>query len=817
MGDYRIGRELGRGGMGVVYEATDDVLGRRVALKVMPTQGLARPSQIERFELEARAAARLHHANIVAVFGAGCHEGLYYYAMQYIPGRGLDAVLNELRWLRSPVSPGGKGPDQGMPDPRPADGLSASAIARSLVTGSWPRTDDRLEAPPIPDDPTVDRAAEEAGRDRETWLSHPPAGEYFRAVAAVGLQVAEALAYAHGRGVVHRDIKPSNLLLDDRGHAWVADFGLAKVDGADGPTRTGDLVGTLRYMAPERFDGWSDPRSDVYSLAATLYEMLTLRPAFDSSTAGALIERVRQEDPPRLRTLDRRIPLDLETIVLRALSKEPSTRYPSAEAIAEDLRRFLADRPILSRRNTSLERVRRWHRRNPLAAGLAWTLLLVLVGGFTGMTRLYLEADRQRRASERNFHDAHTAVDTLLTDISENTLLDRPGMETVRKELLGAALAYYRRFSERRPDDPTILPKLAWAYFRVGLVASKLGESNEALDAFRHSLKIRQRLLDLNPTPPDGRLELAYSHHKLGDTLAELGRTYEALQDLERACMLLEALVREGSPSIARPALSDALSCRGALMRRIGRADDAERILEELVALAEANLAESPADERAIRGLAKALNNLGNAKQQVGRRAGAEASYRRAIAVLDPFIQAHPGDVPGREGLSSARTNLGTLLMFERPDEAERLLRRGTDLLEAVVRDHPDLAESRRQLARGCNNLAVALNSTGRHCEAGPSWRRAAAQYEALRAPTPLDRLELAQALAMAHAAAPGPDLGKAPPRNSLADRAVAALRSALEADPGLISLVERNPMLSPIQDRPEVRSAMARAAKRKP
>src|SRR5262249_31837820 len=149
----------------------------------------------------------------------------------------------------------------------------------------------------------------------------------------------------------------------------------------DGPTRTGDLVGTLRYMAPERFDGWSDPRSDVYGLGATLYELMILRPAFDAPGAGALIDRICNEDPPRPRSIDRRVPRDLETVVLKAMAKEPSARYPTAAAMAEDLRRFAADRPILSRRSTAGERLHRWHRRNPLVAGLVWTLALVLVGG----------------------------------------------------------------------------------------------------------------------------------------------------------------------------------------------------------------------------------------------------------------------------------------------------------------------------------------------------------------------------------------------------------------------------------------------------
>ncbi len=191
--------------------------------------------------------------------------------------------------------------------------------------------------------------------------------------------MAEALAHAHGQGILHRDIKPSNLLLDAKGTVWVTDFGLAKAEGDDALTNTGDIVGTLRYMAPERFDGWSDPRSDVYALGATLYELLTLRPPFQESNRVKLIEQVLHESPTPLRKLDRRIPQDLETIVLKALVKEPGQRYPTAEQMAEDLRRFAADRPILARRISPAERAWRWCKRNPALAGLMAAVATLLV------------------------------------------------------------------------------------------------------------------------------------------------------------------------------------------------------------------------------------------------------------------------------------------------------------------------------------------------------------------------------------------------------------------------------------------------------
>src|SRR5438034_5639577 len=196
------------------------------------------------------------------------------------------------------------------------------------------------------------------------------------------MQVADALEYAHKQGILHRDIKPSNLLLDARGTVWVTDFGLAKAEGSDELTQTGDLVGTLRYMAPERFGGWSDPRSDVYGLGVTLYELLTLRPAFADASRARLIERITSEDPLRPRTVDRSIPRDLETIVLKAIDKEPGRRYQTAAELAKDLQRFVDDRPILARRISRTERTWRWCKRNPVVAALISAVIVVTAVGF---------------------------------------------------------------------------------------------------------------------------------------------------------------------------------------------------------------------------------------------------------------------------------------------------------------------------------------------------------------------------------------------------------------------------------------------------
>jgi serine/threonine protein kinase len=356
LGDYRILREVGRGGMGVVYEAEQESLGRRVALKVLAAQGLQNPQQLLRFHREARAAARLHHTNIVPVFGVGESEGLHYYVMQFIPGLGLDAVLEEIKRLR------GAGPEGEAPVRPAGGGPSAADVARSLMIGEFPPAPARYDSggrpapgqatPPVA--PASSPSVVLPGQPRGSSATDS-AARYARSVALVGVQVAEALEYAQRQGVLHRDIKPSNLLLDGQGTVWAADFGLAKASDGDDLTQTGDIVGTVRYMAPERFEGRCDARSDVYALGLTLYELLARRPAFDQVDPAALIRQVAHEEPPRLRAVDPTVPRDLETVVRKATEREPRRRYATARELAEDLRRFAAGEAVQARRAGRLE------------------------------------------------------------------------------------------------------------------------------------------------------------------------------------------------------------------------------------------------------------------------------------------------------------------------------------------------------------------------------------------------------------------------------------------------------------------------------
>ena len=376
---------------------------------------------MQRFKNEALAAAHLQHKNIVPVHSVGEERGVHYYAMQLIEGRSLAALVGELRaWPAS--------------------------VPHDCEAGHW-------QSPACTASPAAALSAERSAGGRR----------YFDWVADVGRQAAQALEHAHSVGIVHRDVKPANLLLDLHGHLWVTDFGLAQVAGDAGLTRTGELLGTLRYASPEQVlarRGVVDHRSDVYSLGATLYELLTLRPTFEGADRNELLRRIADDEPRPPRSLHPSVSRELETVVLKALGKDPPDRYRTARELADDLQRFLDDRPVLARRPTAPVRLRKLARRHPslVAAGLVVSVLLT-VGSLASALLIRGEKDRtkdeQRKAeeayrrerqraeeAEARFRLARRSVGEMFR-ISQEELADRPGLEGLRKRMLGSVLAYY--------------------------------------------------------------------------------------------------------------------------------------------------------------------------------------------------------------------------------------------------------------------------------------------------------------------------------------------------------------------------------------
>jgi len=473
VGDFRLLREIGRGGMGVVYEAEQISLGRRVALKVLPFASAIDSRHLQRFRNEARAAAQLHHSNIVPVYAVGADGGVHYYAMQCIEGQSLAQLVMDLR-----------GKQQYEPGQTPS-------------------------APIVLSDPSSPAITCEHSTRRSA---------YFRRVAELIRQAADALEYAHQVGVVHRDIKPGNLLLDTSGRLWVTDFGLALIRSDAGLTATGEVVGTLRYMSPEQAlgkPGLLDHRTDIYSLGATLYELLTLTPMFPGADRRALLRQLAEDDPLAPRQLDRSIPVELETIVLKATAKLSSERYTSAREFADDLERFLEDRPIHARRPTLLDLAAKWVRRHRAVAAVSVIALLISVIGLAVTTGIIAHEqaetkkayEREQQANERERQRAMEAQDNylrtkravdLFVELSDEELLDFPPLASLRQRLLEAAVAYYQELTARH-EDAAVQADLDASRARLKRLQEELASLNDINNALLLDQPAVQAELELRP------------------------------------------------------------------------------------------------------------------------------------------------------------------------------------------------------------------------------------------------------------------------------------------------------------------------------
>jgi serine/threonine protein kinase len=703
LGDYRILREVGRGGMGIVYEAEQESLSRRVAVKVLPRQVLLEGRQLRRFQREAQTAARLHHTNIVPVFGTGEQDGFHYYVMQFIDGVGLDSVVARLR---------------GEP-PRRSNATAALSdqVASALRSGRF--------VPPEPvssSSSSTGSAPNVAGPPdlRSAPRSTMPHSDYWQRIARIGLQAASALAYAHEQGTTHRDIKPANLLLDAHGVVWITDFGLAKAVEQDDITLTGDIVGTLQYMAPEQLHGTVDARADIYGLGLTLYELLTLRPAFAAPDRSRMLQLVDSGNPVSPRRLEPGIPGDLETIVLKAIAREPGGRYQTARDMAEDLRRFLDDRPILARRATRVELLWRWCRRNRSTAALAAsTIALVLVAGGIGWVAWVMtvsalgreeargvEARAATTRAETNLALSLEAFEDIFDRVSGPDLFqpivedpDAGEAESIAStpisekdaDLLQRILQFYDRFTGQNADNQALLRETARAHRRVGDIHRRLGRFAAAEAAYREALSRYEQVARSGVGPPPSA-DVALIHNELGRVFATTGRPEQAVAAHTEALRLLE----NATSAHDRLELARTHNLLGTATRFEGR---------------------GPPDGQRPESRPERSGDTG--RRGGGRRppspdaSPSRAHHEQALAIVDQLLEREPGNPEFRLAKAQTIRLLARgLLRGQDRTRAHEMIDTAIEILQGLARDYPDADHHRYELAETYTITESRLRST---------------------------------------------------------------------------------------------------------
>jgi tetratricopeptide (TPR) repeat protein len=698
LGDFQIVREVGRGGMGIVYEAVQLSLNRRVALKVLPFAGGLEPKQLQRFKNESQAAAHLQHQHIVPVYFVGCERGVHFYAMQYIDGQTLAQLIAELR--RS----AGDEPARAPTDRPPSAEAPAAAV-------------DRL-APPLPlaGEPTspyglgpmlpgpVPRAADTAAQaGLATERSHRTAG-YFKAVARLGVQAAQALHHAHEMGVVHRDVKPGNLMVDGRGNVWVTDFGLARMQTEASLTLSGDLVGTVRYMSPEQALANRvviDHRTDIYSLGATLYELLVLQAAFAGSDRQELLRRIAFDEPVPLRRLNKAVPAELETVVLKALEKRPEDRYATAKELADDLERFLKHEPVRARRPTITQRLRKWCRRHKAmvtVAAVAAVALLLTVTAALAIGLAAVEQERQRTQQERDqaekarqAADEQATIAREVTEFLQNDLLgqasswaqaDRkftaePNL-TVRQVLDRAAKRIGDRFHKRPLLEAAIRQVIGQAYVRVG----------KAVTARSHL----QRSLDLRLTT------LGPNHADTLNSMNDLAVAYLEAGQPGKALALHEPILARRKATLGRqhPETLASMNNLANAYLDAGQPAKALAIHRQVLLKRRAALGLDHPDTLS------SMNNLANAYKDAGQLAKALALYRDVLAKRKKKLGLdHPDTLSSMNNLANADKDAGRL------DKALALYE------EVVAKGKVTLGPNHPDTLSSMNNLAIAYKVAG--------------------------------------------------------------------------------------------------------
>lgn len=648
---YEIISEIARGGMGVVVRAREKKLKRIVALKMILGGKLADESDIKRFYIEAEAAAGLQHPGIVPIYEVGNVDGQHFYSMQLVEGPSLKERLS--------------------------GGPLTASIAANLIR-----------------------------------------------------EVATAVHYAHQHGIIHRDLKPENVLLTTDGTPMVTDFGLAKsIESGDNLTQSGQILGTPGYMAPEQALGRIDqqgPSVDIYSLGALLYFLLTGRPPFQAASTLETLEQVVKQAPVSPRDLNSSVPRDIETICLKCLSKEVRQRYYSANALAEDLDRFLQGLPVLARPTGRFTRLVRWCVRNPVIAVLSAVVAVSLLAGTIVSTRFailaesraresdanFQESERQRRSAERNYAMARQAVDTYLTRVSEDRLLNQPGLQPLQQQLLRDALEYYEQFVAERSDDPSVREELAASLFRVGLIEEAVNADPEVgLKALLQALEIQEELVRADIDAQSSKEVLADTLTAISRIQLSVGRPEDALVAGERSLELRRQVLANKTADLEFQRLvASSYMNLGLVYRERNEREKAIQLIQESQRMREQILLETE-DFETRRDIGIGYYNLGNIALDSGDIQSALISIKKAVAAFEFMVQQFPEDLGHRSRLALSLRLRGDLHSeTDDIDSAIDSYEAATDRLRSLSEQNSEVTEYKVDFCVTLMNLGSLRN-----------------------------------------------------------------------------------------------------------